>query len=137
MPQTFRHTAYTQTWQPRDSTALPPFTRDFANWSLNTEDVIVLSMDLSMRCHAGIAGDKAITPVGLERYTARAVYDFAKDADLLKWSVPQELRAKFDKCINAQMVGTLIANYEAAAENYNKRVPHFLEIGGLCTGITN
>lgn len=49
-----------------------------------------------MRCNAGIAGDKAANPLGLERYTARATYNFAEDANLLECSVPPELRAKFD-----------------------------------------
>lgn len=47
------------------------FTRDFANWSFNIEDVIILAMDLSMRCNVNISGTHAANTGGLERYTSR------------------------------------------------------------------
>lgn len=59
-------------------------------------------MFFSMRCNAKIAGVKATNLVGLERYTGRAAYDFAEDAELLEWDVRPELRANFDKCSNLQ-----------------------------------
>lgn len=42
---------------------------------------------------------------------------------------------QFDKCNAFQSVGVLAAKYEAAAETSTKRLPLFLQIGGLCSGI--
>lgn len=45
-----------------------------------------------------------------------------EDVDLLKWSVPDILRVKFDKCLTSQNVETtLIANFETAAKTSTMR----------------
>lgn len=115
--------------------SLSTFTRDYGNWSLNFEDADILSMDLVIKCGAGIVGPKASDRTGLDFYTNCAPYRFEEDADLLEWAIPQDLREKFDLANAAQTVGQIISTYEAEPNKYNKRVPLFLKIGGMCTGL--
>lgn len=87
------------------------------------EDVSIFLMDLSIRGNVGISINRALNPVGLERYTDQAAFNIAEDADLLEWSVPDDLLAKYDRCTTSQHVAVRIANYEAAAKTSTERVP--------------
>lgn len=98
-------------------------------------DLIVLAIDTAMRCNEGISKKHVTTPAGLERYISKTKYDIAADADLLEWAVQNELRVKFDRFFTPQGFGLLVANKEAAAETFTKRVPLFPQIGLMCTGI--
>lgn len=97
--------------------------KEYGSWVFNIEDAIIISMDVAMRCRAGISGEHYLNPAGLERYTNRAVYDVAEDAELLKWAVPTELRARFDQCSTLQNVGVLFSSYEINPETSTKQIP--------------
>lgn len=57
------------------------------------EDVMILSMDLSMKCSVGTSVVRLPNLVDLELYTGRTAYNIAEDADLLEWSVSDHQRA--------------------------------------------
>lgn len=75
------------------------FTRGFANLSFNIEDVIIFSINLSIRFNIGISEARLPNTDGIKRYISCKAYNIAKGSDLPELSVSDDFRANFDKCL--------------------------------------